>query len=154
MKKLFIVLCVLLTLVGFISCETQTETATLRVEMKNSRRTIQPGEDNLEIYGYKIVTVSPDGKESEPYYTYYSYLNLEGLNVGKWSIKVYGFNSDRKDIVYGEGEISLIAGKNTIAISLDELVGEGDLSVLLDWSESGVDGVTTIDTVFKSQDGK
>ena len=95
MKKLFIVLCVLLTLVGFISCETQTETATLRVEMKNSRRTIQPGEDNLEIYGYKIVTVSPDGKESEPYYTYYSYLNLEGLNVGKWSIKVYGFNSDR-----------------------------------------------------------
>lgn len=154
MKKLLIGLCVVLSLIIFASCEAEIETATLRIEMKNSRRTIQPDKENLDIYGYKIIAVSPDGKESNPYYTYYSYINLEGLNVGKWTIKVYGFNSDREDLSYGEGEISLIAGKNTISISLDELIGEGDLSVTLDWSESGIDDVKTIQTTFRSQSGE
>ncbi len=154
MKKGFIILSIMLALLLAVSCSTESETATLRIEMNSSRRTVTPDNEALEIYGYKVIAVSPDGSESDPYYTYYSYINLDGLNVGKWKIKVYGFNSTRKDIVYGEGEISLIAGKNTISIALDTLVGEGDLSITLDWSETSLSDVKTVNTVFKSQDGK
>ena len=156
MKKSFIALCILLSLIAVVtgvSCKAEAESASLRIEMKNSRRTVKPSEEDMEIYGYKVITVSPDGKESDPYYTYYSYINLDGLSVGKWKIKVYGFNSARKDLSYGEGEISLIAGKNTIAISLDELVGNGDLKLKLKWDENVIKNVSSIHTVFKSQSG-
>lgn len=154
MKKIIFCLTVLTALLCLISCEAEKETATLRVELNDTRRTIKPEEENLEIYGYRITALSPDGKESDPYYTYYSYINLDGLNVGRWTIKVYGFNSERKDLIYGESEVSLIAGKNTIAVSLNSLVGEGDLSLKLDWQDSGLEDVKEIHTVFKSQSGK
>ena len=154
MKKALIILSIMLALLIVVSCKSESETATLRIEMNSSRRTVAPDDEALEIYGYKVITVSPDGSESDPYYTYYSYINLDGLNVGKWKIKVYGFNSKREDLAYGEGEIDLIAGKNTLSISLDTLVGEGDLSITLDWSETSLVDIKTVNTVFKSQDGK
>lgn len=154
MKKLLFVSLIVISLLLIVACEPEAERATLRIELKNTRRTISPEKENLEIYGYKIIAVAPSGKESEAYYTYYSYLNLDGLSVGKWKIKVYGFNSERQDIAYGEGEISLISGKNTISISLDTLVGSGDLSLTLDWSDSGLEDVKTVHTVFKAHDGK
>ncbi len=154
MKRLFIILSIMLSLFVIVSCKPETERANLRIELKNTRRTIAPEKENLEIYGYKIIAVSPSGNESEPYYTYYSYLNLDGLSVGKWKIKVYGFNFEKQDIAYGEGEIGLISGKNNISISLDTLLGNGDLSLTLDWSDSGLEDVKTIHTVFKSHSGK
>lgn len=156
MKKTFITLCILLSLIAIltgVSCKAEKESASLRIEMRSSRRTVKPDDEAMEIYGYKVITISPDGKESDPYYTYYSYINLDGLSVGKWKIKVYGFNSARKDLSYGEGEISLIAGKNTIAISLDELIGNGDLKLTLKWDENVIKNVKTVHTVFKSQSG-
>ncbi len=135
------------------SCNTEAESATLRIELKSSRRTIEPEED-YEIYGYRITAISPDGKESDPHYTYYSYMNLDGLCIGEWKIKVYGFNSDRNDLSYGEGKISLVTGKNTISIALTELVGEGDLSVTLDWRDANLEDVKEIRTVFKNQQGE
>ena len=156
MKKLSLFLIVLLSLIALASCDNaEVESATLRIEMNSSRRTIGPEDsENLSIYGYKVIAVSPDGKESKPYYTYYSYINLEGLSLGTWTIKVYGFNSKRTDLSYGEGEISLISGKNTLSVDLIDLVGEGDLSVTLDWSESGLENVYSVKTVFKDQSGK
>lgn len=156
MKKSFITLCIILSVMTVlieVGCKAEKESASLRVEMRSSRRTVKPTDEAMEIYGYKVITVSPEGKESDPYYTYYSYINLDGLSVGKWKIKVYGFNSARKDLSYGEGEISLIAGKNTIAISLDELVGSGDLKLTLKWDENVIKNVKNIHTVFKSQSG-
>ncbi len=155
MKRTLTMLTILLTLIALVSvsCNAQKESASLRIEMKNSRRTVKPSDEDMEIYGYKVITISPDGKESDPYYTYYSYINLDGLSVGKWKIKVYGFNSARKDLAYGEGEISLIAGKNTIAVSLDELVGNGDLKLTLKWDEKVIKDVKTVHTMFKSQSG-
>ncbi len=155
MKKSLTLLVILLSLITLlsVSCKAEAESASLRIEMKNSRRTVKPDAEEMEIYGYKVITISPDGKESDPYYTYYSYINLDGLTVGKWKIKVYGFNSARKDLAYGEGEISLIAGKNTIAISLDELVGNGDLKLTLKWDENVIKDIKSIHTVFKSQSG-
>ena len=80
MKKYIVGLFVLLTLFSFISCKAELETATLRVEMDSERRTLKPDEKEMSIYGYKVIAVSPDGKESDPYYTYYSYINIDGLN--------------------------------------------------------------------------
>ncbi len=154
MKKYIVGLFVLLTLFSFISCKAEPETATLRVEMDSERRTLKPDEKEMNIYGYKVITVSPDGKESDPYYTYYSYINIDGLNVGKWKIKVYGFNFNRRDISYGEGEISLIAGKNNLTVALETLVGEGNLDLKIKWNSETIKNVKTIHTMFKSQSGK
>lgn len=154
MKNVLVAFLSILMLFSFLSCQAETETATLRIELNKRNRTVKPEEESMEIYGYRIITVGPDGKESNPHYTYYSYLNLDGLNVGKWKIKVFGFNSERKDLAYGEGEISLISGKNTIAISLDELIGKGNLSLSLKWDEDVFRNVYYVHTMFKSQNGK
>ena len=49
----------------------------------------------MEVYGYRIILIGPDSKEAEPRYTYYSYINLDGLTVGRWKIKVFGFNKEQ-----------------------------------------------------------
>lgn len=154
MKNVLVFFLSILIIFSFLSCETERETATLRIELNKRNRTVKPEEESMEIYGYRIIAIGPDGKESNPHYTYYSYLNLDGLNVGKWKIKVFGFNSERKDLAYGEGEISLVSGKNTIAISLDELIGNGNLSLLLKWDEVVFKNVKYVHTMFKSQNGK
>ena len=70
-RVLFVLLCVMLAL-SVQSCSDEVESATLRVEMDKSVRTLSPSRENMEINGYRVVAVGPDGKERAPRYTYYS----------------------------------------------------------------------------------
>ena len=154
MRRIAICILALLTVISFISCEAEQETASLRVEMNDNRRTLKPEEKEMSAYGYKVILVGPDGKESDAHYTYYSYLNIDGLNVGEWTVKVYGFNNKRKEISYGEKTIALKSGKNNISISLETLIGEGNLELIIKWDIEAYKDVKGIHTMFKSQDGK
>ena len=89
--------------------------------------------ENMEIHGYRVVAVGPDGKERAPQTTNYSYINLENLSVGEWTIKVYGYNQDNLDLCYGETTVKLTAGKNSARVYLDQLVGKGSLTISLKW---------------------
>lgn len=151
-RVLFALLCILLALT-FQSCSDEVESATLRVEMNKSVRTVSPERENMEIYGYRVVTVGPDGKESAPRYTYYTYINLESLSVGEWTIKVYGFNKDRVDICYGETNVSLIAGKNSAKVNVDQLLGKGSMTLTLKWDDKAFPKAKSVKVTLNAQDG-
>ena len=88
-RVLFVLLCVMLAL-SVQSCSDEVESATLRVEMDKSVRTLSPLIENMEIHGYRVVAVGPDGKERAPQTTNYSYINLENLSVGEWTSRYMG----------------------------------------------------------------
>ncbi|MBQ0070406.1 MAG: hypothetical protein KBS81_00880, partial [Spirochaetales bacterium] len=155
MKRILLITMAVLTLLSlFVSCKEEPLAATLRVEMDKGTRTIQPEQDEMEIYGYRVIPVGPDGQEHAARYTYYSYINLDGLTVGNWTIKVYGFSKDRKDLAYGEQKVSLQTGKNTTTIEVKELIGEGGLDLTLFWDSAQLPTASTLKLIMTDQDGK
>lgn len=153
MKRVFYVLLCILLALSVQSCNDNVESATLRVEMNKSVRTLSPLRENMEIYGYRVIAVGPDGKESDPRYTYYSYINLDNLSVGEWTIKVYGFNQDRVDLCYGETTVYLTAGKNSAKVSVDQLVGKGSLTITLKWDDKAFPKAKSVFVTLTAQDG-
>ena len=151
-RVVYVLLCILLAL-SLQSCSDNVESATLRVEMNKSVRTLSPLRENMEIYGYRVIAVGPDGKESDPRYTYYSYINLDNLSVGEWTIKVYGFNQDRVDLCYGETTVYLTAGKNSAKVSVDQLVGKGSLTITLKWDDKAFPKAKSVFVTLTAQDG-
>ena len=152
-RVLYVLLCIALVLITQ-SCSDKPESATLRIEMNKSVRTVSPERENMEIYGYRVVAIGPDGKESTPRYTYYTYINLDNLSVGEWTIKVYGFNKDRTDICYGEEKISLTAGKNSAKVNVDQLIGKGSMSLTLKWDGTAFPKAKSVSVTLNSQDGE
>lgn len=151
-RVLFVLLCVMLAL-SVQSCSDEVESATLRVEMDKSVRTLSPSRENMEINGYRVVAVGPDGKERAPRYTYYSYINLDNLSVGEWTIKVYGFNQDKVDLCYGETTVYLTAGKNSARVSVDQLIGKGSLTINLKWDATAFPKAKSVLVKLTAQDG-
>ena len=129
MRKIIAGILCILAIVAFSSCSDAPESATLRIEMDRKIRTVTPEKENMEVYGYRIILTGPDSKEAEPRYTYYSYINLDGLTVGRWKIKVFGFNKERVDVCQGEKDLDLTAGKNSVTVKLDQLIGKGSFTL-------------------------
>lgn len=154
MKKAKLVLIGLFLLLAVISCSSEPETTTLRVEMDKGKRTVAPSQGNMEIYGYRIIPVNAEGKEQTERYTYYSYINLDGLTVGEWTIKVYGFSKDRMDLAYGESKVNLVRGKNTTKIEVKELIGTGELDLSLLWDIAQFPTAYRIETHMCTQSGE
>ncbi len=146
---LLVLLCIALALV--ISCKDEPSTATLRVELNKGTRTISPNDDDMDITGYRIIPTGPDGKAGSTRYTYYSYCNLENLQFGEWNIDVYGFNSNRVDIAYGSANILVASGNNSVTIPVNQLIGEGALSLTFSWDSESVTN-PSLKLFLKSQD--
>ena len=151
-RVLFVLLCIMLVL-SVQSCSDKVESATLRVEMDKSVRTLSPLIENMEIHGYRVVAVGPDGKERAPQTTNYSYINLDNLSVGEWTIKVYGYNQDNLDLCYGESTVKLTAGKNSARVYLDQLVGKGSLTIYLKWDAAAYPKAKSVSVTLTAQDG-
>lgn len=154
MKKATLLLLALALVLGATGCQSEPESTTLRVEMDKGKRTIAPEQGDMEIYGYRIIPVNAEGKAMAERYTYYSYINLDGLTVGDWTIKVYGFSKDRMDLAYGESKVTLVPGKNTTKIEVKELVGTGDLDLRLRWDTAQFPTAYGIETVMCTQVGE
>ena len=152
MRKVTFILLIFLALM-ITSCSSEVENATLRIEMESTKRTISPQREGMEVVGYRIILTGPDGKESAPRYTYFTYLNLEGLAVGKYKVKVFGFNKDKVDMATGETEVDVIAGKNSARVRVDQLVGLGNLSLEMSWDGEAHPGVKKIVLTLTAQDG-
>ncbi|MGN1163293.1 MAG: hypothetical protein ACI4S4_00665, partial [Candidatus Ornithospirochaeta sp.] len=152
MRKITFILLLFALLLA--SCSNEVENATLRIEMESTKRTISPEWEGMEVVGYRVVLTGPDGKENAPRYTYFTYLNLEGLPLGKYSIKVYGFNKDKVDMAIGEAEVDLIAGKNSARVRVDQLVGTGNLSIDMSWDKDAYPGVKKVEVSLTSQGGE
>ena len=153
MRKIIAGILCVLAIVAFSSCSDAPESATLRIEMDRKIRTVTPEKENMEVYGYRIILIGPDSKEAEPRYTYYSYINLDGLTVGRWKIKVFGFNKERVDVCQGEKDLDLTAGKNSVTVKLDQLIGKGSFTLAMVWDTESFPDAEAVSVSLKAQDG-
>lgn len=151
MRKIFALILLIAILALSFSCKNEATTTTLRVELNKGTRTIAPNDSSMEITGYRIIPTGPDGKAISTRYTYYSYCNLENIEFGKWTIEVYGFNSNRVDIAYGREEIVVSSTNNTIRVNVDKLIGKGSLSLTMTWNKDEITS-PSLKLYLKSQD--
>lgn len=136
MKKIFLVLLVILLLLSS-SCSDEREEATVRINFDSGlSRTLSPEEELLEVYGYTVIPIRPDGKEDKKRTSYYSYINISNLYVGHWKFKIYAFNKEKINIAYGEIDADLSSGKNTYNAKVKKLIGNGKMELTFTWDEN------------------
>lgn len=137
MKKTLIILLAAIAIMSS-SCSQEERATVLRLEMDKGIRTIAPDVSKMEICSYRVVLTSPEGIEWGERLTYHSFCSFENLYPGKWHIAVYGQNTSRTDIAYGEIETELAEGENSAYVEVKNLIGKGSLEVRITWDSDKV----------------
>ena len=139
MKKFIsCILAALAILVVFTSCAESEDTASMRIVLdRNTSRLIAPADFPLEVKKYRIDGTGPNG-EKISITTAKSTATLDGLTIGQWTLTATGLNEKNAPIVQGSTTFSLSASNTTCTIMLGELVGQGNLSVALNWDKDRV----------------
>lgn len=117
------------------SCRQDGGTGTLRIILDNTNgnaRLISPENYPLDVVKYRISGSGPGGATFNITTTRTS-ATLEGLAVGTWNLTATGLNENDDGIVQGGTEFTLTASNTSAVIKLDELVGQGNLSVSAVW---------------------
>ena len=132
MKKTFsIIALMIIVCIVAVSCETDRSHATMRVILQKDR-SIVPSDYSLEIARYKITGTGPSGASFEVETSKES-VSLEGLIIGEWHLAAEGMNANGDVLVTGETTHRLSSSNGSAIISLETLVGEGNLSVVFTW---------------------
>lgn len=130
-----VLLPLLLAVVVLTSCRQDGGTGTLRIILDSTNgntRLISPENYPLDVVKYRISGSGPGGATFNITTTKTS-ATLEGLAVGVWSLAATGLNENDDGIVQGMTEFTLTANSTSAVIKLDELVGQGNLSVSAVW---------------------
>lgn len=134
MKKAVLIISMMVIVLALtVSCKEEVAFTALRLEMDKGTRTLSPSEDDMEISCFRVILTTPEGKEWGERLTYHSYCSFEDLFPGVWKISVYGQNSSRVDVAFGEIEVDLKEGENNAVVEVNELVGSGALEAKLTW---------------------
>ena len=138
-------------IVAATSCEERLESATLRVSLQRDR-SIVPENYPMEVTSYRI---SGEGPESETFSveTSKESVSLEGLVIGDWHILAEGLNANGDVLVTGETDHRLTGTNGSCTIVLSELVGEGSLSVVLNWDPDRISDEPSIEIELTPQYG-
>ena len=138
-------------IVAATSCEERLESATLRVSLQRDR-SIVPESYPMEVTSYRI---SGEGPETETFSveTSKESVSLEGLVIGDWHILAEGLNTDGDVLVTGETDHRLTGTNGSCTIVLSELVGEGSLSVVLNWNPDRISDEPSIEIELTPQYG-
>ncbi len=139
MKKAFTVLIVALLAVSiFTSCAESEKVATMRITLSSeTSRLISPDGISLDVSSYQITGSGPGGSTFSVT-TSKSSATLTGLAVGEWSLVATGYNNSGYAIVTGSTNFTLSTSNTSAVIVLDSLVGNGTLSITMQWDTSVV----------------
>jgi len=139
------------------SCKDQSETGLVDLSLKfnskaktNVSRDISPSNDELTVFRFEVNGSGPNSKTFN-IETSESSTQLCDLEKGKWDISVTGYNVNDEAIVEGNGTYYLFNSQSNVNISLDYIVGNGDVDIDLYWNENQVDPerVSIITTYYK-----
>ena len=142
----------LAVLLVFASCETGSDHATLRVNLRKDSRSIVPADYPLEIESYRISGTGPGGA-SFSIETNKETASLEGLVIGEWEITAEGLNSKNDILVTGSTTHKLSPTNGSCTIILENLTGTGSLEIILKWDPDRIAGEASIELELTPQYG-
>ncbi len=129
----------------FISC-TQSESQELidlTIDFNSKAKTVNtrditPSDDELTVFNFIVDGTGPSDKTFH-LETSSETAQLSNLVKGKWDISVVGYNINNEAIVSGSGTYYLFNTLSQVNITLNYIVGNGDIDIDLYWNENQVD---------------
>ena len=133
MKKLFIVISILSSIMLLASCEEAQSHETLRINLaSDSSRSILPEDFPLNIVSYRITGSGPAGASLD-IETSKTSTTVDGMAVGEWELQATALNENGDALVRGSTEVRITGRSANTTIYLDELIGKGDVTINLSW---------------------
>ena len=130
MKKLFIVISILSSIMLLASCEEAQSHGTLRINLaSDSSRSILPEDFPLNIVSYRITGSGPAGASLD-IETSKTSTTVDGMAVGEWELQATALNENGDALVRGSTEVRITGRSANTTIYLDELIGKGDVTIL------------------------
>ncbi len=133
MKKSFIMISILLSVMLLASCEGESNHGTLRINLaSDDSRSILPEDFPLDIVSYRITGTGPSGASLD-IETAKTSTTVDGMIVGEWELHATALNENGDALVRGSTTVRITGRSTNTTIYLDELIGEGDVSITLSW---------------------
>ena len=134
MKKTFIAISILLSIVLIASCEEAQSHGTLRINLaSDDSRSILPEDFPLDIVSYRITGTGPAGAALD-IETSKTSTTVDGMAVGEWEIHATALNKNGDALVKGSSTVRITGRSTNTTIYLDELIGKGDVTINLSWN--------------------
>jgi hypothetical protein len=157
-KTVLFLLILLLALSLFTGCEDQgLQKGNLILSLACDRfsqaeRNLAPADEKLQIASYHITGTGPQAGTIDLEATNSS-VTLGNLAIGKWNLSAEALNSNGD--ILAKGSVSTLLSKATASavITLDQLSGEGSLSVGFMWDIEQVADDVHLDIVLTDQGG-
>ncbi|MDC7247622.1 MAG: hypothetical protein PQJ35_04700 [Sphaerochaetaceae bacterium] len=155
MKKYTVIKLITLLLAAFAlaGCNTEESRITMRVRLNekisqqmNTRSLYSPAGEGLDIFGYIIEGEGPND-QTFSITTGSSQVDINGLMIGTWELKVTGINQQGTPIAKGETTFLLSTRENVVDISVDTLIGRGTLQAGFSWGDEVFGGITIQSTL-------
>ena len=156
MKKALII--IMLALMVIASCTEQTPEGkgTMRITISEEKAiasgTIKPADYPLEIVSYRITGSGPDGAEFI-ISTDHTSESVDNVAYGLWTLTAEGLNEEKDAIARGSVEFAFSPKNQNALITIDELIGEGSLSVDISWDASSIIGTPSVRLQLAKQYG-
>lgn len=158
--KIYIKISILLSIIAIFtltSCQDQSNSKLIDLTLSfnskaktNKSKIISPSDDELTVFKFIVEGNGPNDKSFSLETTNQS-TQLCDLVKGKWNISVVGYNINNEAIVEGNGVYYLFNSQSIVNITLDYIVGNGDINIDVYWNENQADPakVGVITTYFK-----
>ena len=144
MKKAFLLLiAIILSIVVLASCAESKSHGSLRIILETDPRSIVPENFPLEVAKYHITGQGPSGAEIN-LTTNNTSTTVDGLIFGDWLIEVTGLNGNGDELVYGSNSVRITGRTTNVTVSLDQLIGSGDITLNLSWNTDALTAEPTI----------
>ncbi len=157
MKKALIYAMLALLLAASCTEQVPEGKGTMRIiineEASKSLGTIQPDGFPLEIVDYRISGSGPDGAQFTVT-TDHTSESIEGVAYGSWTLTAEGLNENGIAIASGTTEFVFSPKNQNATITIDELIGEGTLTVDISWDASRIFGTPSITLQLAEQYGE
>lgn len=140
------------------SCSDEPKTSNIELQLSSAdsnstEKSILPHGTTLSVSQYTIECKGPHSDDHISLETGKTKVMLKGLSVGKWNITATGKNKEGLAIIQGEKTITLGESPLVTSITLDQLVGKGDVQINFTWDPEKVDN-PSVSLIKKSQNGE
>lgn len=139
-KHIPVALFLCIALLMLCSCEPDTETADLYLQIEDQYASLNSGSSrslDLSVSYYLVTGRGPDGNQFE-LTSETGQITVPSLVLGDWEITVIGFSSDEKGLSQGQSVITLTKAEYDGTIIIDKFYGTGSAVVTASWDDTQV----------------
>lgn len=133
------------------SCDDGGQTENMKIVLeKDVARTIIPGAaEDLNVTSYQITVT---GAKNFEFNSARTTMVLEGVPIGNYTITAKGLNKRQEALVQGSVDFNLNKTNTTATVVLEELIGDGNLSLTFSWENSKLENTPSVKVSLEGQD--